>query len=88
MSFWSLLRYMFVFDWLFGNHRKDGTPTNHTNNYTTCERECDCDYEYKPPFNSHYSHGNWDNDHYASEDNYHDSHDDYAHDFDDFDDDF
>lgn len=88
MSFWSFLRDMFVYDWLFGNHRKGGTPTNLINNYTTSDRDCNCDHDYTPPRNSGYSHSSWDDDHYASEDYYHESHDDYAHDLDDFDDDF
>ena len=88
MSFWSFIRDVFVFDWLFGKHRKGGTPTNHTNNYTAYDRECDCNHEYEPPLNSHYSHCSWDDSHYASDNFYHDSHDVYAHDFDDFDDDF
>lgn len=88
MGFWSFLRDIFVLNWLFGNHRKSGTPTNHTNNHTTYDRGCDCDHEYEPPFNPRYSHSSWDDEHGASEDYYHDSQDDYAHDFDDFEDDF
>lgn len=88
MGFWSFLRDMFVFDWLFGNHRKSGTPTNHTKNYTNNERDLDCDHDYTPPRSSGYSRSSWDDGHYASEDYYHDSHDDYAHDFDDFDNDY
>lgn len=86
MGFWSFLRDIFVFDWLFGNHRKGGTPTNHTDNYTTYDHDCDCARDYTPPPSSGYSRSSWDDGYYASEDYYHDSHDDYAHDFDDFDD--
>lgn len=90
MRFWSFVRDMLVFDWLFGNHRKCGTPTNHTNNYTNYIRDCDCDHDhnYEPLRSSRYSRNSWDDGHYASEDFYHDSHEDYTHDFDNFDDDF
>lgn len=90
MRLWSFLRDMFVFDCLFGKHHKGGTPTNHTDSYTTYDSNCDCDYnhDYEPPRSSGYSHNSWDDGHYASEDYYHDSQDGYAHDFDDFDDDF
>lgn len=79
MSFWSFIRDMFVFDWLFGNHCKGGTPTNPINNYTTSDR--DCDHDYTPPRKSGYSHSSWDDGHYASEDYYYDSQDDYADDY-------
>lgn len=88
MGFWISLRNMFVCDWLFGNHRKGGIPTNNTNNYTTYDHECDCSHDYESPHSSQYSRDSWSDGHYASDDYYHDSHDDYAHDFDDFDDDF
>lgn len=89
MGFRNFLRDMFVFDWLFGNHRKGGSPTNRSN-FTAYNNNCECSCnhdDYIPP-RSNRSYSSWDDGHYASEDYYHDSHDDYAHDFDDFDDDF
>lgn len=91
MSFWRFLRDMFVFDWLFRNHSKNGTPTKHTDNYTTYDSDSDCDHDYEPPCSSGCSHiswdDSWDDRHYASDDYYHDSADDWAHDEDDFEDD-
>lgn len=90
MSFWSFIRDMFVFDWLFGNHRKGGTPTNHTH-HPTDNHAYDFENDFVPPHEtrqSRYSYSSWNDGHYASEDYYHDSHDDYAQDFDDFDEDF
>lgn len=89
MGFWSFLRDMFVFDWLFGSHRKGGLPDNHTNN-TSHNQDSECGYDHDDdiPPHSNRSYSSWDYGHYASDDYYHDSHDDYAHDFDDFEDDY
>lgn len=88
MGFWSFLRDLFVFDWLFGKHRKGGTPTNHINNFRLLYSDCDCEHDITPHYNSGYSQSSWDDEYYESEDYYYDSQDDYAHDFDNFDDDF
>lgn len=88
MGFWCFLRDMFVFDRLFGNHSKNGAPTNHTNNYTTYDSDCDHEHDYEPPRSSGHSHVSWDDMHYASDDDYLDLADDWAHDEDDFEDDY
>lgn len=88
MGFWSFLRDMFVFDWLFGNHHKKGGISTNNANYTSFTQDSDCDHDYEPPRSSRYSRSSWDDGHSESNVYYYDSHDDYSHDFDDFDDDF
>lgn len=87
MGFRSFMRDMFLFDWLFGDHKKRPS-SNQTNNYTSKDQSNDNDLDFIAPSSSSYFRSSWDDGHYPSDDYYHDSQDDWAHDFDDFDDDF
>lgn len=95
MGFWSFMRDMMLFDWLFGKRHKGnssscdntGNATGNTGgNKSNNEPDNGIGTVFIPPVGR--SCRSWDDGHYASDDYYHDSHDDYAHDFDDFDDDF
>lgn len=87
MGFWSFMRDMLLFDWLFGDH-KEKASNNQTNKFISQNQANDNDLDFIPPSSSNYFRSSWDDGHYASDDYYHDSQDDYAHNFDDFDDDF